>query len=325
MDQSLDSDLSELWYDIKNNSAFTGINTLFRAVKERELPYTRNQVIDWLKQQEVYQLYRPARRRFKRAPVITYGLNFLLECDLAFFPDLKWQMGNRNVVLVCIDVFSKFIMAEPIRSKKSMDVTAAFEKIFAKRVPQLLRTDAGLEFLNSDVQSLFKKHGIHHYIARNAPKAANAERAIKTLKSKVYKYAFKRKIVEQDFQNLVTGLNNTFNRRIGMKPSEVSIYNSQVVFERLYPDLYKNVFKKSKPLYNVGDVVRISKLKSAFQKGARQNFTSERFEVTRVLNTRSPPQYKLKSLEDNKEIYGTFFAQELMLATSVSSPTNKYK
>lgn len=325
MDQLIDENLSSLWYDVEQSSAFSGINNLYRVVKAKNLPYTKKQVETWLKEQETYQLFRPARHRFKRPPIISYGLNFLFECDLAFFPDLKWQMGNHNIILVVVDVFSKFILAEPIRTKKATDVAEAFKKIFAKRVCQLVRTDAGVEFLNFEVQGIFKEYNAHHYIARNAPKAANAERAIKTIKGKVYKYFHENPTKRQflsEFQKIIDGLNNTFNVRIGMKPVDVTIEHTQMVFERLYPDFYSKILKKSKPLYNVDDVVRVSKLKSAFQKGARKNFSKEKFKIIRVLNTRSPPQYKLKSIEDDAEIYGSFFSQELMPAASKSSHDN---
>ena len=70
-------------------------------------------------------------------------------------------------ILTVIDVFSKFAWAIPVKSKGSKDMVEAFQTLFKKsapRVPTRLQTDAGLEFLNKEVQSIFKKHNIHNFV-----------------------------------------------------------------------------------------------------------------------------------------------------------------
>jgi hypothetical protein len=69
--------------------------------------------------------------------------------------------------MTCIDVFSRYAFAVPVKDKRSLTVSAAFEKIFAERVPNMLQTDRGLEFLNGQIQNVFRKHDIHHYFSLN--------------------------------------------------------------------------------------------------------------------------------------------------------------
>ena len=53
----------------------------------------------------------------------------------------------------------------------------------------MIQTDKGTEFLNSNVQGLFKELGIHHYTSENEDiKAAVVERFNRTLKTKMWKY-----------------------------------------------------------------------------------------------------------------------------------------
>ena len=66
--------------------------------------------------------------------------------------------------------------------------------------------------------------------------------------------------------------------------------------------------KKSK--FKVGDKVRISKWKSIFSKGYMQNYTTELFTISKVLNT-SPVTYKIKDWND-EEIEGIFYEPELV-------------
>ena len=51
-----------------------------------------------------------------------------------------------------------------------------------------MRSDKGTEFLGHKVQNLFKSHLIRHFVTQNEVKANYAERAIKNIKAKMYKY-----------------------------------------------------------------------------------------------------------------------------------------
>src|SRR5277367_2989609 len=66
--------------------------------------------------------------------------------------------------------------------------------------------------------------------------------------------------------------------------------------------------KIRKPL-QVGDSVRISKVKGAFEKGYLPNWTTEIFTVSRILNTQ-PPQVKVTDY-NNEEIKGSFYLPEV--------------
>ena len=66
--------------------------------------------------------------------------------------------------------------------------------------------------------------------------------------------------------------------------------------------------KKSK--FKVGDKVRISKWKSIFSKGYMQNYTTELFTISKVLNT-SPVTYKIKDWNE-EEIEGIFYEPEIV-------------
>jgi hypothetical protein len=67
--------------------------------------------------------------------------------------------------------------------------------------------------------------------------------------------------------------------------------------------------RKPAAVFNVGDVVRLSKAKKVFDKGYLPNWTEEIFTVTRVLNT-APVQYKVQDSR-MEEIEGSFYAAEL--------------
>ncbi|CAH3136020.1 unnamed protein product, partial [Porites lobata] len=91
-----------------------------------------------------------------------------------------------------------------------------------------------------------------------------------------------------------------------MKPSQVTKKNEAQVWDTLYGD---DVQKPVRYKFQVGDRVRISKVKRTFEKSYLPNFTEEIFTVYKRM-ARQVPVYKLK--DDAGEILdGTFYEPEL--------------
>ena len=105
---------------------------------------------------------------------------------------------------------------------------------------------------------------------------------------------------------LITSYNNTYHRSIKMKPSQVTKSNEANVWETLYGN---DVDKRVRFKFQVGDRVRISKVKRMFEKSYLPNFTKEMFTIYKRFG-RQVPVYKLK--DDAGEILdGTFYEAEL--------------
>ena len=99
----------------------------------------------------------------------------------------KYNNGY-HYILLAIDIFSRYVWTVPLRDKSGNEVIRALSKIFTERVPETVCSDKGTEFLGHKVQSLFKSHLIRHFVMQNKVKTNYAERAIKTIKGKIYKY-----------------------------------------------------------------------------------------------------------------------------------------
>ena len=91
-----------------------------------------------------------------------------------------------------------------------------------------------------------------------------------------------------------------------MKPTQVTEANEAKVWDTLYgSDVQKRVWFK----FQVGDRVRISKVKRMFKKSYLPNYTEEMFTIYKRF-ARQVPVYKLK--DDAGEILeGTFYEPEL--------------
>ena len=136
------------------------------------------------------------------------------------------------------------------------------------------------------------------YSIHNEGKSVVAERFIRTLKNKIYKYmtSVSKNVHIDKLDDIVNEYNNTYHGTIKMKPVDVK--------ENTYIDFKKEVNDKD-PKFKVGDYVRISKYKHIFAKGYMPDWSEEVFLIKKVKNT-VPRTYVIND-PNGKEIIGTFY------------------
>ena len=143
------------------------------------------------------------------------------------------------------------------------------------------------------------------YSTHNEGKSVVAERFIRTLKNKIYKYmtAISKNVYIDKLNEKVNEYNNTYHTTIKMKPIDVK--------DNTYINTDKETNDKD-PKFKVGDRVRISKYKSIFAKGYMPNWSEDVFVIKKVKNTVSWT-YVIDDL-NGEEIIGTFYEKELQKA-----------
>ena len=116
------------------------------------------------------------------------------------------------------------------------------------------------------------------YSTHNEEKSVVAERFIRTLKSKIYKYmtSISKNVYINKSDDIVNEYNNTCDTTIKMKPIDVK--------DNTYINTDKEINNKD-PKFRVGDRVRISKYKNIFAKGYTPNWSKEVFFIKKVKNT----------------------------------------
>ena len=72
---------------------------------------------------------RGARRRFIRSRVIVDGIDSQWDMDLMDMANLRKRNEGVKYILIVIDVFSHFLYAQPVKSKRGADVVMALKRI----------------------------------------------------------------------------------------------------------------------------------------------------------------------------------------------------
>ena len=128
-------------------------------------------------------------------------------------------------LLSVIDIFSKYAWVVPLKDKKGISIVNAFQKILKEsdRKPNKIWVDKGSEFYNNSFKKWLKDNDIEMYSIHNEGKSVAAERFIRTLKTKIYKYisSTPKNVYINKLDDIVNGYNNTYHRTIKMKPIDV--------------------------------------------------------------------------------------------------------
>ena len=307
----MDEYLTQVYYNPKRTGGFGGVERLYRDVKkDGKYDISRAQLKKWLMKQDTYTLHKPARRHYRRNRVIVGGIDELWQMDLADMQPVSTDNDGYRYLLVCIDVFSKFLWVIPLKTKTGPALVTAFKVILESgRKPQKIQTDQGTEFFNKHFKALMKEEEIQLYNTYNETKASVVERVIRTLKTRMWRYftAKRTRRYIDVLPDLVDSYNRSKHRSIQKKPINVTPNNEREVWHTLYGDR-----ENKKPIrykFEVGDQVRISKMKRTFEKGYLPNFSKEIFTVSQRI-PRQPPVYKLKDYHQ-EELSGTFYNEEL--------------
>ena len=164
------------------------------------------------------ELHKPIIIKFRKRSVYSGFKDNIWGADLADM-QLISKFNKRFRLLLCvIDIFNKYVWVAPLKDKKGVSIVNAFQKILkeSNRKPNKIWVDKGSEFCNNSFKKWLKDNDIEMYSVHNEGKSSVAERFIRTLKTKIYKYmTFISKIVYiHTLDDIVGEYNNTYHRTI---------------------------------------------------------------------------------------------------------------
>lgn len=308
----VDSILHRLYTNPESPAGFSGVKQLLKEAKEIDSSIRQSDVERFLENQHTYTLHKPRRLHFERAKTHAAGYMTHMHADLGDFQLLSQENRGYNYLLVAVDVLSRHVFVAPVKQKTPKEMKVAFDQIF-KRLPMLpynLFTDRGTEFDAREMKAYYKKHGIiKHSSQSKGIKASMAERMIRTLKTRLYRYFTENKTKNWTnvIQQIADAVNHSICRTTGMRPVDVNFKNAQQIWEKVYGS--RKLRNPKKPRYASDDVVRIAKEKGIFTKGYLPTFSDKLYDITKVKKTH-PIEYILKDDEGVRQ-KGRFYEPEI--------------
>ena len=292
--------LNQLYNNPGTGAWHAGETTLLAAAKEIDPTIKRENVVDFLKQQKVYQLTNETNRtKLKEYPkAVATRPNALVHCDLAF-----WAK-NSIVFLICRDIFSSMTYAQFMgKGKDAKRTLNAFQKIESRIKGGPIghvAFDQGKEF--TMVADYMREKGKQATKLSSWQHAFAAEAAIKDIRQLYKKYKAKhdgKGDIRKLMAKIISTINNRPSRILGMKPSDaVKQENWGTVFRRKFlPYTMKSANVKRIAKYKPGDTVKILNLKSASgqqsMKKPLTKYSTTNFTINSIKPTSYPVSYTI--------------------------------
>ena len=165
----------------------------------------------------------------------------------------KFNKGFRFLLCV-IDIYSRYAWVIPLKDKKGITITDAFQKILqeSNKKPNKICFDKGSEFYNRSTKSWLER------TKENEGESVIAERFIKINK---YMTSVSQNVYIDKLGDIVNKYNNTYHSKIKIKPVDVK--------SNAYIDTSKEINDKNPKFIN-GDLLKYQNVKTFLQKAALQ-------------------------------------------------------
>ena len=313
--------LKTIYYNPKNPASYSSASKLHKKALHDGKYISQHEISNWLKAQSTNTSFKELKRNFKTRRVYVPHTNYLWDLDVCYMKTYS-EYNKYNYFLLCIDILSRYVYTYPLITLKGSEMCVALKHIFSKSKPLKARTDKGSEFIGYKVENLFKKLDIIHFTTTSQFKANYSERAIKTIKMKITKFIYHKQNYKWDsvLQDITDSYNSSYHRMIHTTPTIALTMESQDLWLRNYnydtnPNNVKTRKTRHVPIsskygFIIGDKVKISRIKTVFQRAYSQTYTDEVFIVSNRYSKDNLAIYILKDW-NNEIINGRFYESEI--------------
>lgn len=311
--------MEQNYVSLGHPSAFSAPGNIKRSSQSSDTVATIGKALQSV---DAYTLHREYHKPRTKNPFFLYEKRQQLQMDLIDVSEFSTANDGVTFLLVAIDGFTKYAWVRPIVRKTARSSLAAIQFILTtmRGKPKAIFFDKGTEFTNRLVQDYLQSEQIRIEHPDSEMKAAIAERFNRTLQGLIHRY--KTENQTHRFVDVLDDLVHSYNSRGHrtlkyMSPADAEKEKNQNKVLSAHNERYEDILrKKKKPKYVVGQRVRIKTLDGRFARGYHQTFSQEHFEIVKVKKNMPIPMYILKSLNDEEEITGGFYAEELQPITT---------
>jgi hypothetical protein len=305
--------INTLYRSGKHSTSFGGLNTVNRFFKKAG-PEKINSVLENIDSYTRHRANKPVR---KRNPIYVRKKRFRLQGDLAEFIGLEDDNNGFKYILLIIDVFSKKLWLEKLRTKTEGETLNALKSIMKRVLPiepgATLCYDYGTEANNRVVKLYLEEIGLE-MIHSKTEKCSVVERVISSVKRLIMQYITEKETKSfmhdlKDFENIY---NNRYHRSIGFTPLEgEKDENRQAIIERYQRRWSKLEDGKRKlPRFKAGQTVRISNKVDFNHRSYDESHKMHAYKISKVLTHLPVTMYELTEYNGD-EMNGVWYEREL--------------
>lgn len=309
---------------------FDNRNELYNKVKGIDNSIKSSYVKNWLESQPVYQISKQNntnKKKIERETHITSNQQNNFQVDLMYLTQYKSINDNFHIIMVCIDISSRYLFTYMMKNKNTDTIIKTFRqfrddvKNISRESISNINTDEESAFLSNEFQAWLKRNNITSYISNSKlHKIPIADRVIRTIRTKLNNFfiatnSFKWFSPKQK-NNLISIITNNYNSSI----HRTTAYPPEILYQNVFDqneirELRQNNLEDESNVikYKIGDIVRVKIKSKLFRKNIGVNFTSRLFKIIKLNKT----DVKLEDV-DTGEIYENINYKYLLRIKSIN-------
>ena len=132
----------------KLSTVFTKEKAAFGSVAniKGESGLSHKKIEQFLQSKNSYTKYRQFQKSFPRLEEVAYRINEIWSMDVAYMDKIAKHTNGFKYLLVAVDVLSRYLRVQPLRTMYSKDCVEAFKQMMNTKQPEKVWTDKGTEF-----------------------------------------------------------------------------------------------------------------------------------------------------------------------------------
>lgn len=193
--ENIDAFLQEIY----NNPAtrLNGRDRFYARIALMTYGITKSRVMAFLNKMELHQLHLQRNHASTIKPIVMSRLHQRYQVDLIDMSNYARTNGGIHFILMCVDVFSKYLWARPLKNKEGTTVAACMDKLLSElreSVPPVhpaqIQSDRGSEFTSAEWKQVMVKYNVKSIYSRAyTPQSQGCvERTNRTIKAAIHQH-----------------------------------------------------------------------------------------------------------------------------------------
>ena len=200
-----------------------GPRVLYYKLKEKYTGFSEQNIIDILSEKRYYHKQYP---RFRNKPIPkpvstdAPGQRWQIDVINMRYFQVAYKNETYRYILQIIDIYSRYIIPQPLKSKSSKHVSQALEKALMEHgAPHIIQCDNGMEFKGREMTELIQKYNIKMIHGRlyHPQSQGKAERSNQELRKRIRAASSQKSgfIWVEGLSNIAFEINTSVKRILG--------------------------------------------------------------------------------------------------------------
>lgn len=266
---------------------FPGQQKLYQLSKKAGLKVTLKQVDEFLKKQNVSQIYSKKIIQ-KPGHIVAFNPDERVQMDLVDMSKWDKKNGGYKWIFLFVDIFTRKAFAYLMKNKTEDSIEKILELFFKTHKPNVIITDNEAGFTSKLVQKLMDKNQVYHDTVEIQDHKALGiiDRAVQNIKNAIYKHMKDDNTTKyiDKLPDIIKAYNETPNQGImDIAPNDAS--KTEHIAELQVMNHQKDLInKKQRVKYEVGDMVRIRGRQNPFARSYDEKYSDNQYTIVKILD-----------------------------------------